>query len=194
MAGNRQPHILIDADELQRQIRARGYGSVREFADAVGVHRNTVGNYLSGKAAMPGALATILEALDLSPGDVLSLPRRRRHVPGLSVSDLVTSLHRATPQAAYVLFGSRARGDGKQYSDYDIGVFQHEPLAFSAYSRLLNIVADWNEEATQTAQLTDLTRANGAFLSEVSGDLCFLAGSHNAWCDLLRKAGMQLHE
>lgn len=194
MMESASPHILIDSDRLQRQIRVRGFGSVKEFADSVGVHRNTVGNYLSGKAAIPGALATILEALDLAPGEVLSLSRRRRHVPGLSVSRLITSLHQADPQAVYVLFGSRARGTEKRYSDYDIGVYQREAMGFSMYSRLLNLVADWNEGATQTAQLTDLTRADASFLTAVSGDLRFLAGSHGAWCDLLLEAGMRLYE
>lgn len=160
----------------------------------MGIHRNTVGNYLSGKVVLPGALATILAALDLSPGEVLSLSQRRRHVPALSVSELVASLHQAEPLAAYVLFGSRARNTPKRHSDFDIGVYRRDTLEFSAYSRLLNLVADWNDTATHVAQLTDFTRADAPFLREVSADMEFLAGSHKAWCDLLRRTGAQLYE
>ena len=186
--------ILLDTTRLRREIRARGFSGVTDFADAVGVHRNTVGNYLSGKTALPGALARILEALDLEPAEVLSLSRRHRQVPGLSVGDLIESLHLAVPEAALVLFGSRARGTAKRYSDYDIGVYHTGALEFAVFSRLLDLVSAWNEESLVMAQLVDLTRADVSFLKDLADDLVLLAGSHAAWCALLQKAEMQLHE
>ena len=39
-----------------------------------------------------------------------------------------------------ILFGSRARGTAKRYSDYDIGVFRTHPLEFPTFSRLLDRV------------------------------------------------------
>ena len=110
----------------------------------LGLHRNTVGNYLAGNAAIPAALERMLVALDLEPGEVLSLRRRSRTVAGLSIADLVDILHHLVPEAAYVLFGSRARGTAKPYSDYDVGVFLRETLAFDAYSRLIDRVEEWN--------------------------------------------------
>jgi transcriptional regulator with XRE-family HTH domain len=80
--------LTIDATRLQREIRARGFTSVKNFADSIGVHRNTVGNYLSGKTALPGALARILDALDLAPAEVLTLTQRRKNVPGLPMISL----------------------------------------------------------------------------------------------------------
>ncbi len=186
--------IVLDAARLQRGIRERGFSSVKDFADRVGVHRNTVGNYLAGKTALPNALGTMLAALDLAPGEVLSLRLRRRQMPGLLVSDLVGVLHTDVHEAAFVLFGSRARGTAKRYSDYDIGVFCTTPLEFSVFSRLLDHVSAWNEETLVTAQLVDFTHAETSFLSAVAQDLVFLAGSHAAWCELLRKAGIHLHE
>ena len=186
--------LVLDVTRLQREIHASGFSSVKDFADSVGVHRNTVGNYLSGKTALPGALARILEALDLAPAEVLSLSLRRRHVPGLAITDLIETLHTAVPDAALVLFGSRARATAKRYSDYDIGVYRREGLAFPVLSRLLDHVSAWNEEALVTAQLVDLSRADEAFLGDMAEDLKFLAGSHPTWCDLLHKAGAQLDE
>lgn len=167
---------------------------MREFADSVGVHRNTVGNYLSGKTALPNALARILAALDLAPADVLSLPLRRRQVPGLLLSDLIDRLHLAVPEAAVVLFGSRAREQAKRYSDYDIGVYRLDALEFPAFSRLLDLASTWNEESMATAQLVDLTHADVDFLTGIAQDLLFLGGSYVAWCGLLRKSGLHLHE
>ena len=186
--------LLLDGSRLRREIRSQGFSGVKEFADAVGVHRNTVGNYISGKTALPGALAQILEALDLAPAEVISLFPRRRQVHGLLVSDLVESLHRVSPEAALVLFGSRARGAAKRYSDYDIGVFQVDALEFPIYSRMLDVVAEWNEESLVAVQLVDLTHAEVSFLEDLVEDLVLLAGSLAAWCDLLQKGGMQLYE
>lgn len=190
----KESQLVLDATRLQREIRARGFSSVKDFADSVGVHRNTVGNYLAGKTALPGALARILDALDLAPAEVLSLSRRRRQVPGLAINDLIEALHTAVPDAALVLFGSRARAMSKRFSDYDIGVFRREGLDFPIFSGLLNLVSTWNEESLVMAQLVDLSRAEGSFLGGMAEDLKFLAGSRAAWCDLLEKAGMQIHE
>ena len=186
--------LQLDVSRLQTEIQRRGYSTVQEFADAVGIHRNTVGNYLAGKTALPAALTKILLALDLAPADVLSLPFRRRQIPGLMIADLVDSLHAACPQAAFVLFGSRARGTAKRHSDYDIGVFRSEGLEFDLFSRLLDQVGSWTQDSLSTVQLVDLTNAEEALLEGISEDAEFLAGSPSAWCALLRKAGIQLHE
>lgn len=194
MANDISSQLQLDASRLQSEIHKRGYSTVQDFADAVGVHRNTVGNYLAGKTALPAALTKILLALDLAPADVLSLPFRRRQVPGLMISDLTESLRAAAPQAVFVLFGSRARGRAKRHSDYDVGVFCCEGLEFALFSRLLDQVGVWNQDSLATAQLVDLTRADGALLQGLSEGVEFLAGSHAAWCELLCKAGIQLYE
>ena len=187
------PQIVLDSKRVQLEIRRRGM-SVTGLAEALGVHRNTIGNYLSGKAGLPQGLSRILDALDLAPAEVLSWDRRRRRIPGLGVSDLVSALHAEVPGAAFILFGSRARGEARRYSDYDLGLFSSTALEFPLYSLLLDRVTEWNEESLLTAQLVNLTRAEPAFLAEVSEDAVFLAGSHAAWCAFLRTAGIRLHE
>lgn len=186
--------IILDETRLREEIRARGYSTAKQFADAIGVHRNTVGNYLSGSAGMPGALGRILEALDLTPGDVLSLSRQRRQVPGLAIADLLDRLLQAEPGMAVVLFGSRARGSAKPYSDYDIGIYRVEPMAFADFSQLLDLASIWNDESLSTVQLVDFNRADTDLLHRVADDLVFLAGSYSAWCELLRQAKVRPYE
>jgi predicted nucleotidyltransferase len=192
MEGEAQ--LTIDTARLKKAIQDRGYATAMEFAEAVGVHRNTLGNYLSGRTALPNALARILTALDLAPADVLSLPVRRRQVPGLAVADLVQALAALAPHGAFVLFGSRARGTAKPYSDYDIGFFGVEALDFAVFSRMLDRVAEWNEQSLSTAQLVDLTRAEEEFAGGAVDEAVFIGGSYAIWCEWLRTGGMQLHE
>lgn len=185
--------IVLDTEALARAIRDAGYGSVRAFADALGLHRNTVGNYMSGQTALPAALERILVALRLDPGDVLRLERRDRRVPGLEVRDLVDELHTAMPEAAFVLFGSRARGTARPYSDFDLGVYRCGALEFSAYSRLIDRVEEWNDRNLHEAQLVDLVAADVDFVRRIADDVLFLAGSIDAWCELLEKGGWSVH-
>ena len=194
MSDDSHTHIALDSERLERAIAARGFASVKEFAEAIGLHRNTVGNYLTGKTSLPGGLARILSALDLEPGDVLTVEPRPRRVAGLAVTSLVETLHEALPGAAFVLFGSRARGTAKHFSDYDLGVWETEKLELASYSGLLDMVEEWNASSLHTAQLVDLTRATGSLLRSIAPDVVFLAGSYTAWCDLLRKAGLRIHE
>ena len=188
------PHVELQTERLEQAMREHGFESVRAFADALGVHRNTVHNYLHGRATLPDAFVRMLVALDLDPGEVLRLRRPSVHVPALRVADLVDELAAVLPEAAIVLFGSRARGDAKPHSDYDLGVFRSGPLEFTEYSRALDVVEEWNERSLSRAQLVDLVRADPDFVVDIADDLRFLAGSLRAWCDLLRKAGRQVHE
>ncbi len=186
--------ITLDATRLQQAMHEHGFSSATDFAHALGLHRNTVSKYLAGKASLPSALARMLATLELSPAEILNLRLRRRLVPGLGVSSLVDQLHTIVPEAVFALFGSRARGTAKPYSDYDIAVFSPDVLDFARFSRLLDRVSEWNQESLLTAQLVDLSRAEASFLRGLAEDLVFLAGSHGIWCELLRKAGMKLHE
>ena len=193
MDRNVDSHLVLDTDALGRAIHDAGYESVRAFADALGLHRNTVGNYLNGQTALPDALERMLVALDLGPGEVLRLERRTRHVPGLEVVELVDTLHRMMPDAAFVLFGSRARGTAKRYSDFDLGVHRTHGLEFSDYSRLLDVVGEWNQENLHEAQLVDLVAADAEFVRGIADDLIFLAGAMGSWCSLLERAGRSIH-
>ncbi len=186
--------IVLDDTRLRQEMRAHGFSTAKQFADAIGVHRNTVGSYLSGNAGMPDALGRILEALDLTPGDVLSLGRQGRQVPGLAIADLVDRLVSVEQNLAIVLFGSRARKTAKPYSDYDLGIYRSTPLEFALFSRLLDLVNTWNDECLSTVQLVDFTHADEDLLQRASEDLVFLAGSYSAWCDLLRKSKVRPYE
>jgi predicted nucleotidyltransferase len=191
---NETPKIVVQASRIELAIARRGYASVKDFAESVGLHRNTVSNYLSGKASLPDGLARILAELDLEPGDVLALSPTPKRVAGLAIADLVDTLHRARPDAAFALFGPRARGTAKRISDYDVGVFTPEGLEPATYSRLLDEVEDWNEASLRVAQLVDLGKETDAFLVRAAPDLVFLAGSFGAWVELLKRAGMSIHE
>jgi len=192
MAENR-PHI-VNPEVIRGAMLGKGFSSVEQLAHSLGLHRNTVGNYLQGSPALPSALSRILDALELSAEQVFEGGPFRRKIPGLMIAGLVADLHALLPQAAIVLYGSRARGSAKRYSDYDLGVYRSEGIPFKEFSPLASAVEEFNGRSLRTTQLTNLCYADKKFLAAIGKDLTFLAGCMRAWLDLLKKTGTIVYE
>lgn len=94
------------------------------------------------------------------------------------LADPVLSRFRAAVADAYgervervVLFGSRARGDARPDSDYDVAVFLHD-------------MADWGQEANRLADIcTDLLYQAGRFIHAMP----YRAGAHRERTPLMHE-------
>ena len=192
--ASENPPFTLNPDVIAEALQAKGYKSVRDFAERLGLHRNTVGNYLNGQAVLPEALERMLLALDLSPGQALRETVLRRKVPGLRITRLLEQLGQAAPENAIVLFGSRARGTHKPFSDYDLGVFREAGIPFQKFSRLLDITEEWNGQELSTVQLVNLSAADEQFLHGICNDACFVGGNTEQWAAFLKKSGVVPYE
>jgi predicted nucleotidyltransferase len=172
----------------------KGFRSVEQLANSLGLHRNTIGNYLQGSPALPEALSRILDILELPPELAFQGSSVRVKIPALAIASLVDKLNAASPASAIVLFGSRARGNHKKFSDYDLGIFRTTGIPFSEFSPLLSMVNDFNANNLQVVQLSNLAFADTDFLTNIREDLVFLGGSFVGWVELLRRAGITIYE
>lgn len=186
--------IVLNIEAVEDAMGRRGIRSIQELARTLGYHRNTYGAYFSGHRALPEALEKLIIELEISLASVFKLARPNKRLPALPLRQLIKDLHRKNPDAAIVLFGSRARGEGRKHSDYDIGIYQEPRLSLEKYSKLLSLVAEWNENHFSTAQLVNLTNADSDFLTSIREDVMFLAGDFQAWCDFLTRCRVSLHE
>jgi predicted nucleotidyltransferase len=50
------------------------------------------------------------------------------------------AIRRVVPDADIILYGSRARGDAQEYSDYDILVLVNEPVGVALKDRILSSI------------------------------------------------------
>lgn len=187
-------NFILDSEKVYFAMKERGYSSIEELANALGVHRNTIFPYLSGDRALPDCLDRLLFMLNLSPREALIPNYRTKKQYGLELSMLLSDLVQANPLCAFFLFGSRARGDFKKYSDYDLGVYSKNGLGFSEFSKLIDLAKKWEEDKHYDVNLTNFTLADAEFIMNVSRDWVFLGGDLASWVDLHKKAGIKLYE
>ncbi len=185
--------FTIDRAKFMDALRQKGYGSAKELTQSLGIHRNTLSDYLAGAPVLPAALSKVLAALELSPKDIITSSLKKRRVAGVELAGLISQLNAIAPYAAVLLFGSRARGDFKKFSDFDLGVFSSNELSFPELSRLMNKVEEFNEQSQYTVQITNLNQADQPFLEGISQDLIFLGGDLSSWIKLLQRCGIELY-
>ena len=187
-------NFILDEAKVHTAMKNKGFGSIESLANALGVHRNTILPYLSGDRALPDCLDRMLKILELSPGEAITKNIKSQHQPGLEISALISSLVQLAPENAYILFGSRARGNFRKHSDYDVGVYKIGGLPFAELSKLIDLTEAWEETKHYDVNLTNLTLSDSDFLLEVRASWVYLGGSLEAWIELQKQAGISLYE
>jgi predicted nucleotidyltransferase len=178
------PRFILNRESFLAALSNRGYTSVTELAGALGVHRNSLSNYINGGQIFPEVLEKAMVALHIDPASIIKRTATTDEEPTRIVGELSDKISRKDPACCVVLFGSRARGRHKPHSDYDLGVYTPTGIPFSEFSDMLSCVDDFNDATMTTAQLTNISDADDAFLTEIGPDLQFLAGSRVAWTTL----------
>ncbi len=179
--------FTVDTLRFREALHQKGYGSISQLAQALGMHRNTIHHYLAGRGIFPENFEKVMMALGLGPAEILTFKRDTAQAPWAPIAFFVDQLHAKFPQATFVLFGSRASGKAKTYSDWDIGVFSHEGLAHTVYRKIVASAQDIAEDSAYLIQLMNLNHADSSFLQEISRHWVFLAGRQQDWLDLQRR-------
>ncbi len=187
-------NYVIDETEVLAAMKAKGYKSIEELSKALNVHRNTISAYLCGQRALPESLDRLMYLLDVSPAQVIVRNLNSKKQFGLDIADVVSSMINLCPDKAYVLFGSRARGSNKKYSDYDIGVYCRDEMQFSQFSKLIDLAQEHQSEKPYDINLSNLCLADSKFLFEIKNDWQYLGGDFLSWVELQKKAEIELYE
>jgi len=164
-----------------------GIRSIAALARRTGVHRNTIGRFMwGGEPVVPESVSRILDELSLEPGEALERKGQEDTARSSSeaLAQLVDELLERHPKGAYVLFGSRARGDARRYSDFDLGVYSRDGLELTPYLELLRIKERHEDRLPWFIDLVNLNNADPAFLGRIGGDMKFLAGRRGDWQSL----------
>lgn len=178
---------IIDPKRFQEALRARGYSSIGEFAASIGVHRNSIHYYLSGRGVFPEVIEKILEALDTKPHEIL-VEKAKQSIPLEQIAPLIDQLKGEFPDVTFVLFGSRTSGRAQKYSDWDIGIYKKGGLPHEEYRRIVRCKDDLVEDMPFFVDMVNLNRADNYFVREASKNWKYLGGRLEDWVDIQRKA------
>jgi predicted nucleotidyltransferase len=88
----------------------------------------------------------------------------------------VEELHKRHPTISIFLFGSRARGRARTYSDFDLGVYAKDGVRLAEFLQILEEKEAFEEVAPQRIDCVNLNNATPEFLREIAPDLRLLAG------------------
>lgn len=178
----------LDKTVFYHAMARSGFRSVQSLADFLGVHRNTIQYYLSGKPALSATLGRILDVLGLRLQSAIIHVNREQPSGFEPVAELVDRLHVLFPDVTLVLFGSRSRGKHARYADWDIGAYRAKGLPHARYRDILLRLREEEELLPFFLDLVNLNRADRAFLANISRSWIFLTGSQRDWLHLQRKA------
>lgn len=177
----------IDEDRFHEALKAAGYRSLSAFADDLGVHRNSLYHYLSGRTSIfPSVLSQSFEALGLDPREVI-VPTAPSDYGLELIAPVVDGVLKRVEGACLVLFGSRAKGSHRRFSDFDLGLYAPSPISSEEYLPLLTLTDDLAEDLPVKVQLVNLSQAENDFLMGIVPDAQFLGGSLSAWLHLMKR-------
>lgn len=180
--------VILNRERFREALENKGYGSAGELAAALGIHRNTIQHYLSGKSALPDALEKIIRALAIKPSEAFIEKKEPDFLKTEAIAGVVDELHKAFPEVTFVLFGSRATGRAHKYSDWDIGVYSRQGIEHSLYIKIAIQKSDLEDNLPYFIDIINLNRADPSFLNDMAKHWVFLTGSQLDWIALQKKA------
>jgi predicted nucleotidyltransferase len=179
--------IILNKGAVDAAMHQRGIKTYSELTKILGCHRNSLSSYLCGKPVVPEVVESLISALGLAVSDALmqqpSLVSRGLPKELLPV---VENLVRQNPELSFMLFGSRARGTHRKYSDVDLGVKGAGPVTLEVWSKIRDAVESATEDAPWTVDVVDLGRAPSSFIQGIRSQLVFLGGNPRGWQELVQ--------
>ena len=97
------------------------------------------------------------------------------------INQLIAKITQDNTDLAVILFGSRAKGNFRKFSDYDLGILAEGKLPLDRWLKLRDLSEESTEDFPLMVDLVDLSRAPDKFLSEVKSSAKFISGNLRVW-------------
>ena len=175
------PSYILNRDLILNRMKRYGIRSLGALADLVGVHRNTIQHFMGGQPVFPESIARMIALLELTPAQALILKEDHNDPVWKRISGVVSTLYETFPGVTFVLFGSRAKGEARRYSDFDLGLFSKKGISTKDYLKIVERVEELGEDLPFRIDLVNLTVAEDSFIRSISPAAVFLAGNRLAW-------------
>lgn len=177
----------LNTSKLKEIIAQLGYANISDFARANSLNRATLHHYIKGEG---GPLAegyySICEALNTDPIALLTPVEPPLVDEAGRIMPIVNKLAATDKEIALCLLGSRAKGKGKKYSDWDIGITHgRKTISGVDFLRLKRNVDADVDKLPWEVDFINLDAAPEWFLLGIDYEPIFLAGNSNSWAFFL---------
>jgi transcriptional regulator with XRE-family HTH domain len=167
-------NFVLDVEKLKAFSRKAGIQTIGELCEKANIHKNSITPYLKGeRSPFTQVVLDIAAALRVSAQDLVGVGED--HI----VTDLRSRLGTLMESGwSLFLFGSRARGSEKKFSDIDVGVTGGKvKLSFSDFSIFKSKAEDAYDNYPLSLNLVNLDMAPADFLLNIEPDLTFICGN-----------------
>jgi predicted nucleotidyltransferase len=177
----------LNMGAIKAAAKRAGFGGIKPLLEHLGLHRNALDRFARGAGVLPNSIDTVIAALNLPIQDAVI-----RQLEPVGIADeimpLVEKIHKEHPTISIFLFGSRAKGRARRYSDYDLGVYSKDGVSLTEFLQILEKKEAYEEISPQRIDCVNLTNATPEFLREIALDLRLLAGYDRDSVSLKREA------
>lgn len=178
----------LNMQAIRTAVKKLGFGGVKPFLGHLGLHRNALDRFSRGAGVLPESIERVLSALSLPIHEAV-VPQPGTLGFAEEIMPLVEQIHRGHPTTSIFLFGSRAKGRARKFSDYDLGVYAKDGVPLTDFLHILEETEAFEEKASQRIDCVNLSSATPEFLREIAPDLTLLAGYERDRVEIKRKAG-----
>jgi len=178
---------IIDAQKLRTHIKTKGYNSILELTNYLGMHRNTLHKYLSGQNIIPRKLETIFETLNLDIRDFIIHKKNQKKPSFEDIAVFIDQLTNNFPDITIVLFGSRSTENHSKYSDWDFGVYSTNGISHKEFIKIRLFCKNIEESLPYNLDIANLNKADDKFLTNIAPNLTFMGGKRKGWIKLLQE-------
>lgn len=143
----------------------------------------TLHHYQEGNGPLSEAYYRLCDSLNIDPLELLtSVSSQNQNLALEEILPLIKKMAAKYPQVAFGLFGSRAKGTAKKFSDWDIGITGGSCVLNSQqYVKIKNEIMDLAEDLPRSVDVISLDAAPLWFWEEMDYSPIFLAGDEKSW-------------
>lgn len=177
------PHYALNSNLFQKCLKQRGYRNVADFIAQTGFNRMTIHHYQEGNGPFSEAYYRLCDSLNVDPLELLApIFSQTQNLQIEEILPLIKKMAAKYQQVAFGLFGSRAKGMAKKFSDWDIGITGGSAaLNTGQYSKIKNEIMDLAEDLPRSVDVIFLDAAPLWFWEEMDYTPVFLAGDEKSW-------------
>ena len=173
---------------LREAMNRSGLKSFSALAEKAGVHRNSIAPYLRGEKSLYSRSALALaDALNVSPRELVldtCADDRWGVIPVIEI--LHQEFEARNAEIAFFLFGSRASGRSREFSDYDIGVTGgRQAISTDMFLAIKERVSQLVDDLSVKVDLTNFDQAPVWFLSQLQLAFRYLTGKKESYYTLV---------